>query len=228
MSAPLLSVVVASVNGRPYIDACLASLHNQEHVHSAQFNNPKSKINNPKSQIQNQQSQIIVVDRVGEGVTRFVQRDYPAVCLIATDSVFPNCKSLAELRAIGIKAARGQVIAITEDHCIAPPNWFAAILQAHNDHPPDATHPPDAIGGAVDNAATGRLLDRAVYLTEYVEFASPVPRGPVSQLPAANVSYKRPALEAMRTSLARGYHETALHQQMIEAGYLLWSDPSIV
>jgi glycosyltransferase involved in cell wall biosynthesis len=103
---PELSVVIASVNGRPYIDACLEALHQQEGKVCVE---------------------IIIVDCVGLSVTGFIDGAYSQVRLIA----YEEQQSVARLRAAGIKRAKGRIIAITEDHCIPAKNWFQMIIQAH-------------------------------------------------------------------------------------------------
>lgn len=194
---PTLSVVIASLNGKPYLEACLASMALQ-----------KGGVN----------AEIIVADCVGSSVTDFIKTNYPQVRLIE----FHEQKSVPELRSAGILASTGDIIVMTEDHCIAPDNWFESLVEAHR------KHPNPAIGGAVDNAATERLIDWAVYFCEYSAFTSPVPNGVVHDLPGPNVSYKRSALESMMDMLKDGYWETFLHQRLESCGYELRSDPSIV
>src|SRR5436190_8433563 len=36
-----------------------------------------------------------------------------------------------ELRSRALQLARGRIIAYTEDHCVAAPDWLAAMLSAH-------------------------------------------------------------------------------------------------
>ena len=190
-------MVIASLNGRRYLEACLGSLARQTGGVEAE---------------------VIVADCVGPSVTDFVKTHYPKVRLIA----FNSRKSVPDLRSAGILVSRGDIVAITEDHCLAADDWFASLIQAHANQPDAA-----AIGGAVDNAATERLIDWAVYICEYSNFASPVPNGVAHDLPGPNVSYKRAALDAMRDMLENGYWENYLHQRLESAGYQLWSDPSL-
>jgi glycosyltransferase involved in cell wall biosynthesis len=194
---PQLSVVIASLNGLRYVQACLESLHAQTGGIDAE---------------------IIVADCVGRDVTDFIARTYPDVIVIA----FETRKSVPELRAAGILRARGDIVAMTEDHCLATPDWFASMVQAHE------KHPYYAIGGSVDNAATERVIDWAVYLCEYSAFTSPIPEGVSHDLPGPNVSYKRAAVEAMRDMLQDGgYWETFLHQRLESMGQALYADPHI-
>lgn len=196
MTVPEISVVIASTVGRPSLDFCLAALRHQSGDVAIE---------------------VIVVDRVGPSVTAFVAAAYPEVRLIAVDEP----RSVPELRALGLRAARGGLIAITEDHCIPPPDWCQAIRRAH------AAHPGPAIGGAVDNGATERLVDWAVFFCEYGNFLSPAPRGVVRDLPGPNVSYKRDALLALPAASGDEFWETAVHGQFEARGCLLWSDPAV-
>ncbi len=195
-SRPELSIVVASVSGRPYLDACLEALEQQEDRISAE---------------------VIVADGVGASVRDLLRTRHPRVRLLA----FDEPKSVPELRAAGIEAARGEIVVITEDHCIPRADWYRAIVAAH-----DRSAQP-AIGGAVDNAATEHIVDWAVFFCEYSNFMSPVDEGVVHDLPGPNVSYKRWALEEMTDLLQNGYWETFLHWRLEEKGYELVSDSRI-
>lgn len=194
--APHLSIVIASVNGRPYLDACLDALAGQQGEVSAE---------------------VIVADCTGAETQDYVRVSHPGVRLLA----FDEAKSVPTLRAAGIQAARGEIVVITEDHCIPAPDWYHAIHDAHR------RRPEPAIGGVVDNAATARSIDWAVFFCEYSNFMSPMPAGSVSDLPGPNVSYKRSALDAMSDLIRDAYWETFLHDRLIERGFALWSDPQI-
>src|SRR5687768_14532459 len=67
--------------------------------------------------------------------------------------------SVYRLRALGAARARGEVVAFTEDHCQVSPDWCQRVVAAHRDAP-DAV----AIGGVVENGATGSLRDWAHFL----------------------------------------------------------------
>lgn len=193
---PTLSVVIASINGRQYLSECLKALH---------------------FQAGDIEAEVIVADCVGQSVADYVRTNYPEVHLIT----FGEPRSVAELRAAGILAARGSIVAITEDHCIPASDWYESVCRAH------ALYAGPAIGGAVDNAATERLVDWAVFFCEYSNFVSPLPAGIVHDLPGPNVSYKRNTLEAMEESIRDGYWETFLHARLEAQGHRLWSDPSV-
>ncbi len=43
----------------------------------------------------------------------------------------PGPRSVPQLRAEGVRAARGRFVVITEDHCLFAPGWLAAMLEIH-------------------------------------------------------------------------------------------------
>lgn len=199
--------MIASASGCAYLAACLAALHRQTGDVCAE---------------------IIVAGCAGAAVTAFVRQHYPSVRVIE----FAQRASIGELRRAAILAAHGDLVLITEDHCIPAQDWLAAHLRAHR------AHPRAAIGGAVENGATQRRVDRAVYLCEYSAFAAPGAtaqrmRGqdgaaPARGLAASNISYRRSDLLAARAALAHGYWETFLHPQLEAQGLRLVFDPALV
>ena len=97
------------------------------------------------------------------------------------------------LRFLAVQAARGEIVAITEDHCRPEPGWCAAAIAAHRAHPEAA-----AIGGSVENGATGRLIDWASFFIAHGPFLPPVgSREATSIALQANVTYKRSALAGL-------------------------------
>lgn len=129
-------------------------------------------------------------------------------------------RSIPELRAMGLQSARGDILAMTEDHCIVDEHWIENIFRAHQS-------PHLAIGGAVENDAVERLIDWAVFFCEYGRYMSPVVSGPATDLPGPNVSYKRAALDEFRDLLAPPTWETFWHSRLQSRGYILLSDPQI-
>ena len=178
-----LSVVIASLNGKPYLEACLSALARQEGDVAAE---------------------VIVADCVGAEVVNYVRENHSDVLLIPFDTP----KSVPQLRAAGILKATGDIIVITEDHCIPVEDWYISLVKTHQ------AHDNLVIGGAVDNAATQRRIDWAVYFCEYSNFLSPAPAGIVHDLPGPNVSYKREAVALMEDMLEDGYWENFLHQRL--------------
>ena len=110
---------------------------------------------------------------------------------------------------------------MTEDHCVARADWVESVLRAH-----DSGHA--AIGGAVENGATARLIDWAVYFCEYGRHMTPIAAGPTNDLPGPNVSYKREAFDQFRDLLSPPTWEPLWHWRLQERGIRLVADPSLV
>ena len=105
---PKFSIIVASVNGLPFIEECLSSLENQRGgTHEAE---------------------IIVVDSTDVETRKYIASKFPKVNLIGVE----GRPGIPEMRAIGMRVATGDYLVITEDHCIAPENWLEEISRAHN------------------------------------------------------------------------------------------------
>jgi glycosyltransferase involved in cell wall biosynthesis len=104
VTEPQLSVVVASVNGLPYLGACLDSL--EQHC---------------------PQAEVIVADWTDEETRARVRKHWPEVRLLSFDEPM----AVPELRAAGIAAAQAPYVALIEDHCVVTNGWAGNILDAH-------------------------------------------------------------------------------------------------
>lgn len=114
MSTPELSVVVASVNGFPYLGACLESL--EQHCPAAE---------------------VIVADWTDEQTRQQVRDRWPTVKLLSFDQPM----AVPELRAAGIFAAEAPYVALIEDHCVVRNGWAERLLDAHRRGVPVAGGP---------------------------------------------------------------------------------------
>ncbi|HZR95375.1 MAG TPA: glycosyltransferase [Gaiellaceae bacterium] len=104
MTASDLSVVVASVNGLPYVEECLASLATAC-----------------------PDAAVIVADSTDDETRRRLADRWPNVQLLSFDSA----KTIPELRAAGIFAAQTPYVAVIEDHCVIRNGWAHSIVAAH-------------------------------------------------------------------------------------------------
>lgn len=102
--APELSVVVASVNGLPYLAACLEALERQA-----------------------PDAEVIVADWTDEPTRALVRERFPSVTLLS----FDEPRTVPELRAAGIFAATAPYVAVIEDHCNVTADWGDRLLAAH-------------------------------------------------------------------------------------------------
>jgi hypothetical protein len=101
---PPLSVVVASVNGFPYLGQCLDAL--ARHAPEAQ---------------------VVVADWTDEATRAQVRERWPRVEVLS----FDRPMAIPELRAAGIAIARAPYVAVIEDHCVVHRDWSRAIVAAH-------------------------------------------------------------------------------------------------
>lgn len=126
------------------------------------------------------------------------------------------------LRTVGIRAAKGEVIALTEDHAPAGERWGEEMLDALRRHPTAG-----AVGGAVD-CDSDRSLNWAVWFCDFGRYQSPLPEGRSEFVSDSNVAYRRSALDGVESVWRNDYHETAVHWAMLEAGFELCTAPRAV
>jgi hypothetical protein len=137
---------------------------------------------------------------------------YPNVLFLAAEPASPprSAERLDELRAIGVAAARGDIVAVIEDHVRPDADWSARILEDHRE-------PYAAVGGAIENG-TDCLLNWAAYFVDLGRYHNPVPTGESGYASVVNVSYKRPALENIRHVWRQRFSETAVHTALMACG----------
>lgn len=125
-----------------------------------------------------------------------------------------------ELRARGLVLARGEIVALLEDHGLADPNWCARIVGAHKKN-------YAGIGGAIENGID-RPLNWAVYFCDFGKYQSPLPAGESLFASDANVSYKRAALESIRDVWREVFQETAVNWALRSRGEKTALAPEII
>ena len=101
---PPLSVVVASVNGFPYLGDCLDSLVSRC-----------------------PDAEIVVADCTDAETRRRVRERWPDIQLVG----FEEPTSVPALRAAGIAAASAPLVALIEDHCVVRNGWASRLVAAH-------------------------------------------------------------------------------------------------
>jgi hypothetical protein len=116
--------------------------------------------------------------------------------------------------------ASGESVAVIEDHVLVPEGWARQLLQAQ-------ARGEDVVGGAVENAATERLVDWAAFLCEYSHLLPPLPDGPSDWLTGNNTVYRRTLLERYRAVTEQGRWENVLHDRMRDDGVTLYCRPAI-
>lgn len=170
-----------------------------------------------EKQIANEEIECIVVDRAGGEIAVGIENDFPWVKLIRR----PAGESVPDLRRQGINEAHADYVAIIEEHCVAREDWVATILRLIKE-------PVAAIGGVVQDANYERLMDWAVYFTEYNSYMPPTTRGKVEDVCAANCVYRRDLLLKYLPEAGSGYWEAGLNHKLKEAGETFISEPELV
>ena len=134
---------------------------------------------------------------------------------------FPGRDAFA-LRAEGLAAARGAIIAVSEDHCIAPANWLASMAAAHR-----ADRAPALVGATVNHPDSARsAMDRANFILTFAGLNLHRLDVRLRRLPVpTNLSFKREALPP--AALAPGELEYRWLAELSAAG-ALGVAPSVV
>jgi hypothetical protein len=153
----------------------------------------------------------------GDGVAELVRTRFPAVAVV------PGRPSalVPELWATGIRASRGEVVALTTTHCVPGDEWLARIGEAHR-------AAVAAVGGAIECEGTAGIVGWAVYFCRYSAYMPPLREGPVAELAADNASYKRADLDRCAESWRQGFWEPAVHAALRHARRPLWLAPSVL
>lgn len=194
---PPLSIVVGTTEGWPYVRPVLDSI---------------------RADAEQVGAEIVFVDGSGRPPPGTAEVGN-SVCWLSSEAL-----SVFELFAEGLRAARGEVIATTEDHAVPRPGWCGAILRAHAAHPEAA-----AIGGAIENGSREALLDWASYFITQGPHMLPLGERRVAMTTnEANVSYKRAAVEGLDDNNGLGFMAILHNRRLAERGDVLRVDDRMV
>ena len=106
---PSVSVVVASRRERSLLEECLQSLLPQAARVGAE----------------------IVVARIDDGSEADLKAAYPDVVIVT----MPEESTIPQLRAAGMAASDGDIVALTEDRWVASDDWLDQLVHSHEDGP---------------------------------------------------------------------------------------------
>jgi hypothetical protein len=197
---PALSVVVVAVYDIREITRCLQALERQ--------------VNRPAMEV-------LVVHHAGCGDVsplreRFTTVQFHCAARSATQ---------ADMLALGLAHATGDIVALTVDHCTVDEHWCARVVAAHRE-PFAAVGGPLEIGDQADTA-----VNWAVHFYDYCSYGyyqNPVRRGPARDLSDCNVSYKRHVLTAMGGAWADGFNVPLVNRRLLTSGETLWFAPDLL
>lgn len=191
VAAPSLSIVIANVNGLDVLGPTLDSIDRLP----------------GRDQIE-----VIVVSPAGGATRDRLRGRRRPVTIVPLDEKLP----IPRLRYLGVREAKGDLIAILEDHAEVDAGWASALVAAHRD--PEV----GAVGGAVENGKAG-LVNWAVFFCEYTTYMAPVPEGPADDLPGNNIAYKREHLMPHAHVLDEGKWESWVNDRLLADGVPLVS-----
>jgi hypothetical protein len=198
--ALFLSVVVVTVYHSDHLARCLAAL-------AAQVNPPEMEI--------------VVVYHDETGDMASLKEKFPSVRFYRATGLLTQAKMLAR----GITNARGEIVALTVDHCTPEKNWCARIADAHKS-------PYAAVGGSLEKGdQADTAVNWAVHLYDYCSYGyyqNPVRRGPARELSDCNVSYKRKALVAIGDGWSDEFHVPLVNRALSACGETLWFSPDLL
>ena len=154
-------------------------------------------------------SEIIVVGRVNglaPDPVRLVRTDDP---------------DLFRLHQAGLQAARGEIVAIGEDHAVPRPDWFDAVIRAHAEH---ADTP--GVAGCLINGTEGTVSARAMFLVFGAGYQPPLPEIAPYPPPVSSLSVKRSALSGLDGAVGR--FESEVVPRLHAAGQIVPDDRIVV
>jgi hypothetical protein len=186
---PSITVVVASNRSRALLNSCLASL---------------------LPQCNRAVAELIVARACGAAELMELRAAFPLARFISA----PATATIPELRGLGLAESTGDIVALTEDHCVADPEWVETLQR-------NAHGPADVIGGGMGNAQRDRAVDWAAYFSEYGFFADTRPESPSDERPlltGANVAYKRSVVGDVTKWASEGEWENVAHNRLLARG----------
>jgi len=145
-----------------------------------------------------------------------IRRRLPRAVVVAAP---PGC-GIPRLRGLGLEAAHGDPVLLTEDHCVAGPGWIRALVER-------IAGGADVVGGGMANAPTSGPVAWAAYLADYgfYSYARPLePRSP-PLLTAANIAYARRVVADAADWSLQGAWENVVHDRLAQHGAVLHFAP---
>jgi glycosyltransferase involved in cell wall biosynthesis len=182
-----LSVIIVAYNAAETIAACLEALERQTE----------------------QGFETVVVDSSTDGTADLVRREYPHVVVYHSEvRCYPG-----DARNIGIRMAKGEIIAFVDSDCVADPDWVERILAAHGGE-------TLIIGGSVGVANPENIAGWSSFFCEFSPWLKRGTTRPMTDIPTCCLSMKRSAFERFGPFLEGSYcSDTAFNWNAVKGGH---------
>jgi glycosyltransferase involved in cell wall biosynthesis len=158
---PSLSVVIPCYNASATIRCCLDALENQSLPRDCY--------------------EIIVADSSADGTTEIIEKHYPNVRLLHSDSRL----YYGMARNFGLDAVRAKTILFIDSDCVAEPRCLAEHVAVHRAHPEVV-----AVMGGIVNGNPQAFWGWAIFLIEFARFLPTGTTRAVHDIITANTSFK--------------------------------------
>jgi len=194
----MISVIIPSYNSQDTIEKCLDSLSNQSYKDSYE---------------------IILVDSSIDKTPQIVSSHHPDIKLIH----FSKKTDPGTARNMGIREAKGDILAFTDSDCVPSRDWLERMAAAHQSA-------YRVIGGVVRNGNTdNNSIALAGYMAEFREFLPGRLVREVAHVPTCNISYKKQVF--LDYGLFRGEYypqeDMVYNCRLAEKGVKILFDPAI-
>ena len=190
-----VSVVIAAYHAQNTIKACIRSLEKQT----------------------DRPLEVVVVSSGDDGTADLIAREFPYVRLFS----FSSRKYPGDARNIGVRQAKGDIVAFIDADCTAKDDWVREIVLAHQFSEP-------IVGGAIANANPHSLVGWAAYFCEFSQWMPTGDARYMPDVPTISLSFKRWAFEKYGPFLEGMYcSDTAFNWRAGLDGYMTLFRPSI-
>ena len=164
-----------------------------------------------------QEAEVLLIDSGTPDLEPLDGSDHPKVRIIRPESE----GTFGSLRAMGIRDARGEIVAFIEDHAQAKAGWLRAIIDAFDG-------PWAAVGAEVHNANEEVGISSAIGLMNYGPWIPPLERGEAQMLAGNNTAYRRSELLQYDGQLNELLlSDTVLQWRLVADGHRLFAEPDM-
>ncbi len=195
---PSVSVVVCSYNGSRTLEECLESLMRLTYA----------------------DYEVILVDDGSTDATAEIAERFPLVRLIRQEN-----RGLSAARNVGARAAKGAIIAYTDDDCVADPDWLTYLVRAMLDQ--DVV----AIGGPNITPATDGWVARCVAASPGNPSHVMLDDRHAEHVPGCNMAVRRDVLLDMGgfdTQFRQAGDDVDVCWRLLDQGYSIGFAPAAV